>query len=55
MATKLDKELKREVDIDGVTHTIVISPDRLKITPKRGRKAIVDTTWKAMVLGGIGE
>jgi len=45
MATKLDKELKREVDVNGQTYVVTISPEGLKMTMKRGRTALVDKTW----------
>jgi hypothetical protein len=38
MATKLDKTLKRELEIEGKLYTISISPEGIKIVPKGGRK-----------------
>lgn len=52
MATKLEKGIKRELEIDGQTYTIIMSPDGLKITPKGGRKG-TEHTWRAL-LGGAG-
>lgn len=49
MATKLDKELKREIDINGTTHTLLIHPDGLKITPKRGRIPCCELTWPTLL------
>ena len=34
MATKLEKELKRELDIDGKAYMLTISPTGLKLTVK---------------------
>lgn len=45
MATKLEKELKREVDINGTTYVVTIAPTGLKVTMKRGRTPLVDKTW----------
>ena len=37
MATKLDKSIKRELELDGRVYTIIISPNGVKVTPKGGR------------------
>ena len=38
MATKLDKQLKREIDVDGKPYMLAITPDGLKLTEKGKRK-----------------
>lgn len=38
MATKLDKLLKREIDIDGKPYMVTLSPDGVKLTEKGKRK-----------------
>ena len=38
MATKLDKSIKRELELDGTLYTILIAPEGLKITEKGKRK-----------------
>lgn len=48
MATKLDKAIKRELEIDGKTYTIIMSPDGIKITPKGGRIGR-ETSWRSMM------
>jgi len=53
MPTKLDKTIKRELDIDGKAYTITISPEGVKITPKGGRKG-QDFSWASMVRGDAG-
>ena len=50
MAAKLDKPLKREVLIEGKPYMITISPQGLKLVPKRRRKG-VEIAWKEMVSG----
>lgn len=50
MATKLDKTLKRELDIEGETYTLSISPDGLKLVPK-GRRKGIELGWKSLVGG----
>jgi hypothetical protein len=50
MATKLDKALKREVDIEGKPYMVTLSPDGLKIVEKGHRKG-VELAWKDLVSG----
>lgn len=40
MTTKLDGELKRELNIAGAAYTLIISPLGLKLTEKGRRKGI---------------
>ncbi|HJR42166.1 MAG TPA: hypothetical protein VJ812_08710 [Gemmatimonadaceae bacterium] len=54
MATKLDKTLKREIDIDGQPYMVAISPEGVKLTQKGFRKGR-EMTWKAMWSGGSEE
>jgi hypothetical protein len=54
MATKLDKTIKRELEIDGRTFTVLISPDGVKVTPKGGRTGH-ETSWRSLAgVGGTG-
>jgi len=50
MATKLDKQLRREVSIDGQPYMLTISPEGLKLVPKGKRKGL-ELGWKALVSG----
>ena len=50
MATKLEKELKREIDIDGKAYMLTISPTGLKLTVKGHRKG-QELNWKDLVNG----
>ena len=34
MATKLDKTIKREIEMDGQAYMVTISPDGVKLTQK---------------------
>ncbi|GAC1318594.1 MAG: hypothetical protein NVSMB22_00630 [Chloroflexota bacterium] len=55
MATKLEKTIKREIDVDGTTVTITISPEGIKLTQKGFRKG-PEMTWKQLwSSGGEGE
>jgi hypothetical protein len=53
MATKLDKTIKRELEIEGQAYMIAISPEGLKITQKGHRKGN-EVSWKSL-LGGSHE
>jgi hypothetical protein len=50
MATKLDKHLKREIDIEGQPFMLTIGPEGLKIVPK-GKRNGIEIAWKAIVSG----
>jgi hypothetical protein len=50
MATKLDKPLKREVQIAGKPYMLTIAPEGLKLVPKGKRKGH-ELSWDALVSG----
>jgi hypothetical protein len=50
MTTKLEKELKREIDVDGKSFTVTLSPTGLKIAEKGHRKGH-ELSWKQIVTG----
>ena len=50
MTTRLDKVLKRELDIDGQAYVLAISPEGLKLTIK-GRRKGQELKWKDLVRG----
>jgi hypothetical protein len=50
MATKLDKYLKREIDIDGKPYMLTIGPQGLKLVPK-GKRNGLELSWQALVSG----
>jgi hypothetical protein len=50
MATKLEKSLKREVEIEGKPYMLTISPQGLKLVPKGKRKG-QEIAWKDLVSG----
>jgi hypothetical protein len=50
MATKLEKTLKRELEIDGQHYMVAISPEGLKVTIK-GRRNGIELSWKDLVSG----
>jgi len=47
MATKLDKTIRREIEIDGEPFTIAISPDGFRLTKKRFRSGVA-LSWKIL-------
>jgi len=50
MTTKLDKTLKREVDINGEAWTLSIGPEGLKLVPK-GKRTGHEVAWKDLIGG----
>ena len=50
MVTKLEKPLKREVEVNGEAYVVTLSPDGLKIVPKGKRKG-QELVWKDLVSG----
>jgi hypothetical protein len=50
MATKLEKSLKRELEIDGKAYMLTIAPDGLKLVEK-GRRKGLELAWKDFVSG----
>lgn len=47
MATKLDKTIRREIEIDGEPFTITVSPEGLRLTRKRFRSGVA-LSWKSL-------
>jgi hypothetical protein len=50
MTTKLEKELRREIEIDGKPYTLTLGPDGVKLTEK-GRRKGQELKWKDLVSG----
>jgi hypothetical protein len=47
MSTKLDKTIRREIEIDGEVFTIAISPEGFRLTKKRFRSGVA-LSWKSL-------
>ncbi len=47
MATKLDKTIRREIEIEGEPYTISISPEGFRLTKKRFRSGVA-LSWKSV-------
>ena len=50
MATKLEKPLKREIQVAGQPYVLTITPEGLKLVPKGKRKG-QELAWSALVSG----
>jgi hypothetical protein len=50
MTAKLDKTIKRELELDGKLYTIAIAPDGIKVTEK-GRRNGQELSWRSIVSG----
>ena len=50
MATKLDKPIKRELEIDGALYMVTVSTDGVKVVEKGKRKG-QELSWSALVSG----
>ena len=50
MTAKLDKTIKRELEIDGKIYTIAIGPEGVKVTEK-GRRNGPELSWKSIISG----
>jgi len=50
MTAKLDKTIKRELELDGKVYTIAIAPDGIKVTEK-GRRNGQELSWRSVISG----
>lgn len=48
--TKLDKPIRREIEVDGKPYTLTIDPLGLKLVPKGHRNGLA-LTWKNLLSG----
>jgi hypothetical protein len=53
MMTKLDKPIRRELQIGEQLYTLTIAPDGLKLVEK-GRRKGIELAWTALVSGDAG-
>ncbi len=52
MTIRLDKTIKRELELDGKLHTVSVSPEGVKVVPKGGRKGH-EMSWTALLSGEV--
>ena len=50
MAVKLEKSIKRELELDGRAYTVTIAPEGVKVVEKGKRKGR-EISWRAIVSG----
>ncbi len=50
MTTRLDRPIKRELEIDGTRYTVTISPEGVKVSEKGKRKGH-ELTWRDLISG----
>lgn len=50
MATRLDKGLKREIEVEGKLYTATISPDGIKVVEK-GKRNGQEISWQSIISG----
>ena len=51
MATVLDKELKRQVTVEGIAYTVAVDPEGIRLTGKGKRKPEVELRWRELLSG----
>ena len=52
MTTRLDKPLKREVDVNGVLFTVTLSTAGIRIVEKGKRKG-QELSWEQLIRGDV--
>jgi hypothetical protein len=50
MATRLDKALKREIEVEGKLYTATISPGGIKVVEK-GKRNGNEISWESIISG----
>jgi hypothetical protein len=50
MTTRLEKTIKRELELDGRLYTVQMGPDGLKVTEKGHRKG-QELSWRSIISG----
>ncbi|MBC7789055.1 MAG: hypothetical protein H7Z74_03830 [Anaerolineae bacterium] len=50
MTTRLEKEIKREIEIAGALYTVTMSPEGVRIVPK-GRRKGREMSWQSILSG----
>ena len=51
MSTVLDKELKRQVSVDGVDYMVALDPEGVRLTRKGRRKPEIELRWRELLSG----
>ena len=53
VVTVLDKELKRQVTVDGAEYTVSVNPEGFRLTGKGKRKPEVQLLWRDLLNGDV--
>jgi hypothetical protein len=51
VATVLDKELKRQITVDGADYMVAVHPDGIRLTGKGKRRPEVELRWRDLLSG----
>jgi hypothetical protein len=51
MATVLDKELKRQVTIEGVAYTVAVDPEGIRLTARARESPKSNMRWRDLLSG----
>jgi hypothetical protein len=51
VATVLDKELRRQVTVDGATYTVAVDPEGFRLIAKGKRTPQVELRWRDLLSG----
>jgi hypothetical protein len=51
VTTALDKELRRQVTVDGADYVVALSPDGFRLTGKGKRTPQVELRWRDLLSG----
>ncbi|MDR6539707.1 hypothetical protein [Variovorax soli] len=51
MATVLDKELRRQISVDGASYTVSLDAEGLRLIGKGKRKPVVVLLWRDLLSG----
>jgi hypothetical protein len=50
VTTKLDRPIKRELELDGTLYTVTIAPEGIRVVEKGHRKG-QELSWRAVISG----
>ena len=50
MTTKLDRPLKREIEVDGRAYTVTIAPEGVRVVEK-GKRRGQEISWHSIISG----
>jgi len=51
VATVLDKQLKRQVTVDGLQYTVAVDPEGIRLTGKGKRRPEIELRWRDLLSG----